>query len=410
MARICFLTTGQLSRNPRLIRNASALAAAGHAVTAIYPDHQPSYHGFDAEIAREARFHLVALDYCRTPTGRLRWQLARIRHAIGVRFAGTRSRLLRHAVNYFAPEMERAALAAGSDLFFAQQHPSAVIAERVAQRAGVGFAVDAEDVLSAEPGSAGGFMARVERECFPRAALVTTMSEAAADHFADSCPLSTRPLALHNCPSLSERLLVPPAARLANPDRPPSLYWFGQMLGPHSCADQVLRALGQLDFPTRLVLRGSPVGEFASELRALQRTASPRVELLLEPPAPPAEMVRIASEHDVLVGTQPGDDLFHQLAIGNKVFTGMMAGCALVLTDTIAHRRLLASHPAAGVLFQGEAELVRELKALLTNREQLLARRQRSWDLAENRFSWEQESLLLVRAVARLNLGVALSA
>ena len=112
-------------------------------------------------------------------------------------------------------------------------------------------------------------------------------------------------------------------------------------------------------------------------------------------------MVRLASEHDVLLGTQPGTELFNQMAIGNKVFTGMMAGLAVALSDTIAHRELLASAPGFGFLFgdRDPQALAAQLNPLLADQQRLEEMKLCAWNLAETRFNWEKESRTLVNTI-----------
>jgi glycosyltransferase involved in cell wall biosynthesis len=115
-------------------------------------------------------------------------------------------------------------------------------------------------------------------------------------------------------------------------------------------------------------------------------------------------MVRLAAEHDILFGTQPGSDLFNQMALGNKVFTGMMAGLALALSDTIAHRELLAEAPGCGFLFpDGDIEgLASQLNHLVCDRPRIGAMKLQAWNLAEARFNWEEESKTLLHTIGQL--------
>jgi len=210
------------------------------------------------------------------------------------------------------------------------------------------------------------------------------------------------PVVLHNCGSLAERAQLPPPGA-----RPPAgalrLYWFGQTIGPHACAEPVLRAMALLGQPARLTLRGAnPLPRYVAELHELAGALGLRDALRIEPGAPPADMIPLAGEHQVCFGTQPGRQLFHQLAIGNKVFTGMMAGCAVALTDTLAHRKLLARHDGWAFTFgqNDPALLAAELGGLLADPARLAARRDRAWNLASTTFNWENESRRLVAAVA----------
>jgi hypothetical protein len=119
------------------------------------------------------------------------------------------------------------------------------------------------------------------------------------------------------------------------------------------------------------------------------------------PVVSPEKMVPESAHFDVLFGSQPSDQLFHQLAIGNKVFTGLMAGCALLLENTIAHRKLLSSiSPCAALIeFRDKSGLASVLKQIASNKTALEQRRCKAWSLATSTFNWEMESQKLVHAV-----------
>ena len=344
------------------------------------------------------------MDFCLTPLARLRARFARLRRrlAAGRAGAGASDFWLERAYGYFGPELATAAAATRPDFILAQQQVTVVPAARAAQAAGAAFGVDIEDLVADCDDEPVELVRQVERDFYPRAAFLATMSEAAADRIAELHRPVRAPVVLHNCMALAERgALPPPEAR--PPEGTLRLYWFGQTIGPHACAEAILQALPQLGRPARLTLRGAnPLPDYVAQLQALAARLGLRDALRIEPGAPPADMVRLAGEHDICFGTQPGAQLFHQLAIGNKVFTGMMAGCAVALTDTQAHRQLLAGAGGWAFMFgrNDPALLAEELRRLLADPRLLAARRQRAWDLAGATFNWENESGRLLAAVS----------
>lgn len=402
MARICIIGPNQLGSSPRLVRNADCLAAAGHDVTVIYPDHLPRFRTHDASLIAAARWRAQPLDFHSTPLARLRWQFARLRHRLLAKATATpptAARLLR-SYGYFGPELLAAARRNRADLYLAQQQMVLTAAAEAARATGARYAVDVEDIVSENTEEPVAQVRAVEARYFPDAAFLCTMSEAAAGFLQRTATLVDSPLALHNAPSLAERAgLVPPDQR--SPEPVTSIYWFGQTVGPHACAELVIQALPLLRHPARLVLRGHAQPAYAQRLHHLAAAVGHPDALTIEPPAPPLEMVRLAAAHVFCLGTQPGTQLFHQLAVGNKVCTGMMAGCAVGLTDTIAHRTLLAAHPGWAFTFASDnpAALAAQLNHLLDEPARLAAMRRTAWELASTTFNWEAESQGLVQAV-----------
>lgn len=109
MARIVILGPNQLGSNPRLVRNADCLAAAGHDVTVIYPDHLARFRGNDDALIATARWKTVALDFCRTPRGRLHARFARLRRRLAEKLPLSSDFARNRAYGYFGPELARAA-------------------------------------------------------------------------------------------------------------------------------------------------------------------------------------------------------------------------------------------------------------------------------------------------------------
>ncbi len=404
MARICLISPAQLATNPRLLRNADGLAAAGHAVTVIYAHHQPRFAPYDAAIRAHARWQARALDFCGTSRGRFRWQVARFRSHVFRRAFARRldERSLLRNLGYFGPELYHAARSVPADLYIAQQQQTVVPAALAARRVGASYAVDVEDLLTENPSEQVTQIRAIETRYFAAAAFLSTMSDAAADYLLQQYPTISRPLVLHNCPSLAERDLPPPSARPAAAI--PTLYWFGQTVGPHSCAEMVLRALARLKQPAWLVLRGRALPDYVARLHRMAGELGIPDALVIAPPAAPDAMVPLAGEHPVCLGTQPGAQLFHQLAIGNKVCTGILAGAALGLSDTIAHRRLVSNHPGFAFLFRDEDDsaLASQLQRLFDDPNRLTQMRETSWRLGESDFNWEVQSRSLVDRVAAL--------
>ncbi|MGH7194368.1 MAG: glycosyltransferase [Candidatus Saccharimonadales bacterium] len=299
--------------------------------------------------------------------------------------------------------MARIARKVRAALYIAQQHATLPAAYDAAARTGALVAFDAEDLLAEYSSEPVAIMRSIEQRYVPKCAFVSTMSGAAASRLQETLNLPVAPLVLHNTPSLAERRGIgPPLA--TTPARRLQLYWFGQTIGPHSCAEQVLRAMSLMSRPAKLVLRGSPRVAYIAHLESLATRLGLTDHLDVHERASPNDMVRLAAQHDVLLGTQPSLEPFHQMAIGNKVFTGLMAGLVVALTDTVAHRLLVREVAGASFLFANDDHraLANRLNELDESRDKLMAMKTAAWRTANERFNWEKESEQLLSTVARL--------
>jgi hypothetical protein len=126
--------------------------------------------------------------------------------------------------------------------------------------------------------------------------------------------------------------------------------------------------------------------------------------LEIMPVAEPEQMVGLAAEHDILFGAQPGREPYTQLAIGNKVMAGIMAGLAIIMTDTVAHNRLLADNPGIGRLVRDENEqdIAQVLNSWFREKDKLLQVQETSWRAGTEKLNWDHESQRLVCEVDTL--------
>src|SRR5208337_3446292 len=406
MAKICLISHGHPSSNPRLVRDADVLAEAGYAVSVVTPQYMARWLPYDESLVRMKGWKFRGINYLSADmSATWRWNYIRIRRRIcafvakWMPFEGVIGR----ACNYSNPELADLAASEPADLYIAHQHhalPAAAWAARITKSR---FAFDAEDLLAESSAEPHNMIIDIEKRYLHDCAYISTMSHDAADRLQVTNSLKERPLVLHNTPRIKEREgAIPPIERPLGDVV--SIYWFGQTIGTHSCADQVLKALPLLCKPVRIVLRGTPRQEYVNYLMSLTKELGLEGRLEILPIALADEMVRLAAQYDILLGSQPGDELFHQMAIGNKVFTGMMAGLALALTNTIAHRELLANAPGCGFLFKDSdvQELANRLNTLLSQPSMLLEMKQASWRLAQERFNWEIESKQLITTVAQV--------
>lgn len=403
MVKVCLISHGHPAGNPRLVRDADALHEAGFDVVVITPQFVPRLVIFDREIVARAGWRHRALDFL--SGRRQRWHFVRARRRMSAALAAhlPTEALVSRACNYANPELARLAIQERADLYIAHQHHSLPAAATAAARTGSRCGFDAEDLLADSSAEPQALMRFLERRYLPHCAYITTMCESAADRLYATNRLARRVHVLHNTLPLATRHGIDDPDRRRRSETP-SLYWFGQTLGPHSCAEHVLEALALMGRPSRLVLRGQTNEPYVRRLRARADTLRVSARLQIEPLAAPHEMVRLASEHDILLGSQPGEELFHQLAIGNKVFTGMMAGLALGLTDTIAHRALMARTPGCGFLFPdaNAKALAARLDALVGDPDALAAMKRASWSAASTEYNWDRESRRLIDLVSEL--------
>ena len=417
-ARVTVVTAGHLATSPRMLKAADALAGAGYRVRVVSTRHTPWADAADVELL-EARGHRAADGAARAAGEERRgqesaaawtWRAVDYRRGSARRtyaLSGARRRAASAVAGALGPgraplalaarayarvhaELVRAALAEPADVFYGGTTGALAAVAGAARRARAPYALDLEDFHSGEradgPGTrlVHGLARRIERAVLPAAAFVTAASPAIAAAYREAYGLEVA--AIHNTFPLPSE--PPAAAERAGPLR---LYWVSQTIGGGRGLEQVVRAAGRAGVAAELHLRGRPAEGYLDRLRRLAARDAPRLDLVVHPPASPAAMVDLAREHDVGLAVEPGSSLNNRLALSNKVFTYLLAGLAVLLTDTPGQRPLgLDVAEAAALCPPGDEDALAAALVRWASDANALARaRAAAWRAARRRWHWE---------------------
>lgn len=405
MTRICLVTTGQPSTNPRLVKEADALVAAGYEVSVVGAHWAAWADATDQQLLDARRWSCVLVDWRRS-TRPARFWTSRVRHAIARRLVpvvrGTRLELA--AIHRVGPELASQARRVKADLFIAHNLgalPAAMAA--AGTRLPVGF--DAEDFHSGQLGDHHGTMRalaeRIERRWLPRCAYVTAASPGIADAYARLCGIEPPRVVLNVFP-LADR----PSAPKAPTGGPVQLYWFSQTIGPDRGLEDAVRAMGLLGpGATELHVRGVWQAGYEVALRRLAGQVGLGAGAIVHhSPAPPSEMVRRAAEHDIGLALEPPVSENNDILWSNKVFTYLLAGLPVALSRTTGQIRLAGELGPASVTYApGDARaLATVLSPWLSEQATLDGARAHAWTLGTSRFNWDLEQGQFLDTVTRV--------
>jgi glycosyltransferase involved in cell wall biosynthesis len=390
-ARILIVSNGALCRNPRVVKEASALAHAGYRVTVLTVRNHAASEGTDRMIMQTARFERITVDMLPgfgTGTARVAFRRLRLRLArdAAVRMGWTSI----HALGP-ASSLLDAARRVPADLTIVHNEISHWAGTRLLA-AGRCVAADIEDWHSEDllpqdrRGRPLGRLRRTERTLLHGAAYTTTTSLALAtalhQRYGGRMPhVLTNSFPLQADPH--------PGA----PGSPPSFLWFSQTLGPGRGLQSFVAAWILTKQPSRLVLVGEAHAVYRARLLAgLPAEFSARVTVL--PLVAPAALPTLIAEHDIGLALELTTIPNRDLTITNKILQYLNAGLAVVATPTQGQREVLSGAPIAGLLarLDDPAQLATELDALLGDRVMLAARQRAARHLAASRYCWEREA------------------
>lgn len=402
---ICIVSPGNLASNPRVVKEAEALHDAGYDVTALVCDYNEVLRQADDEIEARVPWKVIRVSRSRGEGLRARAfellarMLLLLRVPVPVSVAALSARTPVGVLLAAAPRVP-------ADLYIAHYVAAlpAVAAAARHHQALVGF--DAEDFHSGEGTNAPGdeFRMRmiriVEQAILPACAHMTAaaplIGKAYAERYGVACPVTVL-----NVFPLS---MAPPCRRpVGAGEQKPTLraYWFSQTIGPDRGLQAFIKAMSLTTSRVTLDVRGSNRWGHGDSLLALAASLGLGERVRLLPMAPPSEMVRLAADYDVGLSLETDVSENRRICLTNKIFTYLLAGVPIIMSDTPAQRLLAPDLGAAARLCNladpaGLAETLDELASMGQLAEASLA----AWDLARERYNWDREQKGLLDSVA----------
>jgi glycosyltransferase involved in cell wall biosynthesis len=397
-ARVTIVTSGHPSSCPRMLKSADALAADGYDIRVIATRHEPWATETDRDVASRRSWVADTVDYRRGDSGSTYW------------WTGARYRAARAAVSAIGPdraplslvsrafgrvhsELVRAIVADPGDLIYGGTTGALAAVAEAATQSGTPYALDLEDFHSGETAGADAPLVdalamRVEHAVLPGALFVTSASEAIAGAYRNRDGLEST--VIHNTFALPSR--SPDEGRL-DPARL-RIYWFSQTIGPGRGLEDAILALGRAGAVAHLALRGRPHAGYLETITALAAAHAPGVEVAHLPPGPPDAMVDLARGYDIGLALEQMSPLGRQLCLTNKVFTYILAGAAVVITDTPGQRALAADlGRGAALVPPGDVEALAGAFARWAGDPAALdCARRTAWQAAARRWHWEHEA------------------
>lgn len=403
--RICIVSPGNLASNPRVLKEADALHGAGYDVTAVVCNYTEELRDFDDEITAKVPWTVVRVP---RPRGEraiaiMASKLARIIVGAGARVPVA---LAGYAHGGPVSTLRRAALAVPADLYVAHYTTGLAAAGSVARhhRAMLGF--DAEDFHSGEGGDgpAEAFRMKmvetIEETSLPSCAYVTAASPLIGKAYAARYGLA--PTTILNVFPLDLDSAAAHGGTASGPLDSLRAYWFSQTIGLDRGLQAFLQAIAKARTRVTLDVRGGNQWGGGDRLMALARDLGIGDRVSLLPKAPPDQMVVLAAAYDVGLSLEPESTENRRLCLGNKIFTYLLAGVPVVMSDTPAQRDLASDLGAAATLvsLSDPDAMAAALDRLASSPGVLAEAKAVAFRLGRDRYNWDIEKNVLLQAVA----------
>lgn len=402
MKHVCIVSGDHLWINPRVVKEADALSAAGFQVTVVGPAITLFDQARDeAILAGRPWKRINAPDLLQPGPLRIKrfvTRLARRAQITAVRWLGLP---LAGSLGYGIGDTVRAAAAVNADIYACHVEAGLVMFQRLS-RMGRPCVFDFEDwhardlLPGAQRSRPVALIAALERLAMNTAVFTTTTSQALAESLTAAYG-GRRPVVVYNAFEAQTGGL--PSSRAFKDRRSrqtPSLHWYSQVVGEGRGLELLFDAVNLLETNFELHIRGKGSDAYKDSL--LQRLApEARANVFFHPTTEPAELPARIAEHDIGFALEARSPPSRDLTITNKVFQYLQGGCAVIATRTAGQEEAARLFPGAIDLVEPDAgSLAAAIRRLVGDRAALTAARRAAREAGVGPASWEEASRPLV--------------
>ncbi|MDB5109928.1 MAG: hypothetical protein JWR67_1042 [Mucilaginibacter sp.] len=393
--KIIFISSGQPSLNPRLVKEADALADAGYQVTVLYAYWNDWGDSFNKQLLPTKKWNAICVGG----------------HPVNSPFTYFTSRFIHKLSKWLFNQLNLNfwadfATARGSyslaleakkhkaDLYIGHNLGAlrAIIKASEKYNAKCGF--DAEDFhrqeVSDELDSVNYKIVKyLEDKYYKRLNYLTTSSSQIANAYSQLYP-EREPITILNVFPKN----IPIRQHAINSTGPVKLFWFSQTIGINRGIEDVAKALKLLKTEDyELHLLGSINNEGKQQFIDNELLGIKNV--FFHSPVPPNELINFATKFDIGLASENNIPLNRDICLTNKVFTYLQAGLAIIASDTTAQKNFLEENPDVGKVYQKKD--IQSLKSILSayqaDRKMLYNSCKASLKLGQEKLNWENESI-----------------
>lgn len=402
--KIVLISSGQPSANPRMVKEAIALAADGYKIKVIYCPLSPWADAFDEQLFQaHPQINWIQAGYHPLRQKAL-YVYARLRQkfykGLYKLFGDVNDAAIRSMVLY-SQELVAEAKKHEADLFIGHNPGAlpAVIKAAKKYHAKAGF--DFEDFHKGEDTEGSLHWIKIkqtEERYIPLLNFATAASPLIATAY-QSLFTALAVTAVNNCFPLS---YVTQKQNLL-PVKPLKLFWFSQYIGLKRGLETVLEAMGKMKKgDVELTLLGNCSAELKNYFHSCAVKNGVDISQVKFPgTVAENEITMIAASHHIGLACEVAHTVNRDICLTNKIFMYLLAGNAIAFSNTKAQEFFLSQYPGIGVMYQqNNAEQLASLFQQYIDEAALLQQHQQAaGQLATAVLHWEKEKQVLLQQV-----------
>ncbi len=406
--RIVLVTSSQPSLNPRMVKEADALAHEGHEVIVIGQHWHAWASVTDKTLLGTKKWKYIEVGGS-PDKNKATYLVTRLIHKIGRKLREKltlKGGIAELSMGRCGNLLYREAIKQRADLYIGHNPGGLAPAINAAKYLGVKCGFDAEDFhrreYSDDPNHPDVLCKTfLEEKYFPRADYLTTSSPLITKEYIKIFPQLEFNTILNVFPKV-QNINVKPSLE----GSPLKLIWFSQTLGHNRGIAEIITAIGIVNNPlVELHLLANPRESNIKTFNAMaeEHGLKPH-QLNYHPPLPPGQLFSFCANFDIGMASETGFGTNNNLALSNKLFTYFASGLAILYSDTPAQENLMKGFANCGIQYgkKDPNSLAEAVGYYLSNRKELNNAKASSYRSAQTVLNWENESEKLISLINNL--------
>jgi glycosyltransferase involved in cell wall biosynthesis len=402
-ASIVIMTGSHLCHNPRALKEATSLARAGHNVVVLGAWINSFLKELDQQLLSSLPFNFIpVVDSTISATRQIQQRVRRKLGSIVHQFGRIENRW---QLGYVYTALRQAAHRRVADLYIAHSEQAMAVALDLL-RDGRRVGVDMEDWFSEDLLSDARrhrplrLLRSLESELLTYGAYSSCPSRAMSEVLAQQYRCSP-PAVVYNAFPWSERSSLDGLLKDRKNRNVPSIHWFSQTLGAGRGLEDLVAALPLVHHAAEIHLRGNPAAGFESWLWK-QIPENWRDQIFVHDIVSNEELLPRIAEHDIGFAGEMKYCRSRDLTVTNKILHYILAGLAVVASDTTGQCEVAKQAPDAVSLYSSgnSSMLAAKLNVLLASPNRLRSAKNAALQAAKQTFCWERQEKVLLQMVA----------
>jgi glycosyltransferase involved in cell wall biosynthesis len=403
---IAIFSGSHFCHNPRVIKEATTLSEAGYQVEVIGGWFEKDFKARDQDLLSRLKIRFTPILDLVENNGSKRFAV-RLQRKLG-ELAHLRGGLENSwELGIFTSALRRAACGSNADLLIAHSEPAMAAVAEAGRRRGCRVGVDMEDWFS-EDGTDEmrkrrpvRLLRSLEHYLLKAGAHRSCTSQAMSDALATEFRCEP-PAVLYNAFAWSDRRTLDGQIKDRRNLRVPSVHWYSQTLGKARGLEDLFAALPFLEREVEIHLRGRPMAGF-DEWFTARVPAESRSRIFVHGLVTNDELLWRIAEHDIGFAGEGRYCRSRDLTVSNKILQYLLAGLAVVASDTAGHREVAEQARGAVMIYESgdPQKLAAQLNVLLASPEKLRAAKAAALVAAEETFCWERQAPFLLQSIEK---------